>query len=303
MSNLAHLLPGFDEMRISTGNVELHVRTGGEGLPLLLLHGYPQSQVCWHRVAPELARHFRVVLLDLPGYGRSSCPVSDEGHTPYSKRAMAQSCRDVMETLGFPRFGLVGHDRGGRVAYRLALDHPEVVTRLAILDVVPTYNYFLDWSPADAIARFHWPFMAQPEPFPESFIASDPVRWMDYLLAKWSGSGDLTAFDPEALCHYRECFKDLDRIHATCEDYRAGATVDFAQDEADLKAGRKIQCPLLVLWGPGKTGGFAKDPLRIWRMWCENVDGGAVNAGHFIPEEDPRGALDRLLPFFLPSWR
>jgi haloacetate dehalogenase len=294
---LPDLYPGFASRRIATAGAEIALRTGGSGPPLLLLHGYPQTHVCWHRIAPDLARSFTLVIPDLRGYGESSAPSTDAGHHAYSKRAMAEDCAEVMRGLGQERFLLVGHDRGGRVAYRLALDHPQAVIRLATLDIVPTYDAYLGWGPKDSAAKFHWPFLARPAPFPEQMIGRDPVHWLEYLCSQWSGTGDLTPFAPEAMRHYRHHFSKPSMIHATCEDYRAGATCDFAADEADRKAGRKIACPLLALWGPGRTGGFVSGPLEIWRRWCDDVRGAPIASGHFLAEENPEATLRALVPF------
>lgn len=299
MSDLPELYPGFEIRRIATGGAEIFARTGGSGPPLLLVHGYPQSHACWHKIAARLAEHFSVVLPDLRGYGASSCPAPDPEHNVYSKRAMAQDLVEVMEALGHARFRLVGHDRGGRVAYRLALDHGDRVERLAVLDIVPTGDVWNAFDAVDARGKFHWSFLAQPAPLPEAMIAANPATWHEGLMARWSGTGDLSPFSDEALAHYRAAFTQPDRIEAMCEDYRAGATVDHAQDEADRDAGHKITCPTLAIWGAGRTVGTVTgaEPLDVWQRWCTDVTGGPLPCGHFLAEEAPEETLDKVLPF------
>ena len=231
------MLDGFETADVATQGATVHLAKGGDGPPLLLLHGYPQTHVMWHRVAPRLAERFTVVAPDLRGYGDSPAPETSADHTPYSKRAMAQDQVDVMAHLGFERFAVVGHDRGARVAYRLALDHPGRVSRLVTLDIVPTHATFAATTMASAMATFHWFFLAQPFDLPERLIGAASDYYLKTMLARWSGSG-LAAFAPEALAEYVRCF-DAATIHASCEDYRAGATVDFVLDEADLGRRRR----------------------------------------------------------------
>ena len=287
MTDLPDLFPGFETHRFQVDGAEIFARIGGNGPTLFLLHGYPQTHVLWHRIAPRLMKRYRLVLCDLRGYGSSSVPADDAQHYSYSKRAMARDMIAVADALGLERFLFCGHDRGARVGYRLALDHPERVEKLALLDIVPTHAMWHRLTRDLAMKTFHWSFLAQPAPWPETIIGRDPQDWMDHKLALWGGTGDLSIFDPEALAHYRHFFKDPARIHATCEDYRAGATYDLAADEADVAVGRKITCPVAVFWGdkgiPDKTGG----PLDIWRDWCLNVTGHAIASGHFLPEENP----------------
>ncbi len=298
MTPLPDLFPGFRSERIRTKGADIFLRVGGEGEPLVLLHGYPQTHVMWHRVAPALARRFMLVIPDLRGYGASSTPASDAAHLTYSKRAMAEDVIDMMAALGHDRFMIAGHDRGGRVAYRLALDHPGRVHRLALLDIVPTHTMWKRLTPDLAMKIFHWMFLAQPAPLPEEMIMANPQRWLENKLRLWSGGGTLAAFADDALAHYRDFFAKPDHIHATCEDYRAGASCDLRADEADMAAGRRIACPTLVLWGssgiPEKSGG----PLAIWKDWCLDVRGGAVAAGHFLPEENPEATQEALIAFF-----
>ncbi|EJW11557.1 hypothetical protein A33M_3035 [Rhodovulum sp. PH10] len=297
MPDLADLYPGFESRWIHTEAGRLFVRTGGSGPPLLLLHGYPQSNVMWHRVAPRLAEKFSLVIPDLPGYGWSDVPRAGPDHAPYTKRAMANAMIALMEELGHARFALAGHDRGGRVAYRLALDHPGRLSRLAVLDILPTYAMWQAMDAALAYKVWHWTFLALPEPFPESMIGKDPVHYLDWKMASWTGTGDLSPFDPRALAHYRTAFQDPLRIHATCEDYRAGRTTDLAFDGADRAAGRKIDCPVLVLWG--KHGIPSENsPLSVWAEWASDVRGTPIESGHFLAEENPGPTAAALLEFF-----
>ncbi|WP_309084073.1 alpha/beta hydrolase [Chelativorans sp.] len=292
------LFPGFDALRLRGATGELFCRVGGEGPPLLLLHGYPQTHAAWHRVAPGLARHFRCVVADLPGYGASFIPTPTADHAAYSKRAMARELVAAMAELGHQRFSVIGHDRGARVAYRLALDAPERIERLGILEVVPTAQMWDSFNAEMAMKAYHWTFLAQPHPLPERMIAADPVAYVEWTLASWSQSGSLGTFDPLALEAYRRAFAEPERIRAFCEDYRAGATMDRALDEADRKAGRRIKPPLHFVWShngfPARTG----KPLALWEEWAEQVSGEAVEGGHFLPEENPDAVLRALVPFF-----
>ncbi|NIA68813.1 alpha/beta hydrolase [Pelagibius litoralis] len=293
------LFPGFREERCTGADTEIYCRIGGDGPPLVLLHGYPQCHATWHRVAPSLAEHFTCVLPDLRGYGQSGIPGDDPEHRNYSKRRMAEDIVAVMQGLGHRSFRLAGHDRGARVAYRLAFDHPEAVERLAIIEVVPTQVMWASFSAEMALKAYHWPFLAQPAPLPERLIGSHADDYLDHTLASWTRDRDLAVFDTRALELYRSAFRDPARLHALCEDYRAGATCDRADDEADLAAGRKIAAPLHFIWGQAGFPAKAGDPLGIWRNWAENVTGSTTDSGHFSPEEDPTGTLAGLLPFLL----
>jgi haloacetate dehalogenase len=298
MADLADLYPGFASHWIDTSIGKIFARSGGSGPPLLLLHGYTQTNVMWHRVAPALSHRFALVIPDLPGYGWSAVPRSDAAHAPYDKRSMAKVMIEVMEQLGSVRFRLAGHDRGGRVAYRLALDHAPRVERMATLDIVPTYDMWHGMDRNMAMKVWHWPFLAQPEPLPEMLISKAPVEYLEWKMASWSKAKNLSAFDARALEHYRVAFSDPLRIHAHCEDYRAGRGADLTRDEADRAVGNKIACPLLALWGsagiPNETGG----PLKIWREWATNVAGKAIDSGHFLTEENPHATATALLDFF-----
>lgn len=297
MAELADLFPGFESRRFKTRGAEIFARLGGDGPPLFLLHGYPQTHVMWHRVAPALAQHFRLIMCDLRGYGASSIPATDAQHVNFSKRAMAGDVLDIATELGYERFFLCGHDRGARVSYRLALDNPDRVERLVLLDIVPTYDMWNRLNRDLAMKTFHWSFLAQPAPWPEDVIGRNPTCWLEQKLERWSGDGRLQSFDPRALAHYRTFFEQPERLHATCEDYRAGATCDFDADETDYVAGARITCPTAVFWGargiPSKTDG----PLPIWHEWAESVEGHAINCGHFLAEEAPEETAKAILAF------
>jgi haloacetate dehalogenase len=287
------LFPGFELDRIDLGEVTVRVRRGGEGPPLLLLHGHPQTHVMWHAVAPALAERFTVVAPDLRGYGESSKPETTPDHEPYSKRAMARDQVELMGRLGFAPFGVCGHDRGARCAYRLALDHPARVERLAVLDIVPTGDAFRLADMRFALAYWHWFFLAQPGCLAERMIGADPEAF--YFSQRYQ---DRALFVPEALEDYLRCARRPETIHAMCEDYRAGATVDFALDEAD-RGKRRVECPVLVLWGSrGKVAEVHDDVLAIWRDWAGDVRGRAIDCGHFLAEEAPAETLRELLDFF-----
>ncbi len=291
------MFEGFSREWIDTGEAEIHLIRGGGGPPLLLLHGYPQSHVAWNKVAPALAESFTVVIQDLRGYGDSSGPEPDIGNEAYAKRAMALDMVTIMATLGFERFALAGHDRGGRVAYRLALDHPERVSRLAVLDIIPTLEMAETVDLGLATGTYHWFFLAQPPPLPERLIAGDPGFYLDFTLDSWAG--DPAAIDPEARAQYRRCFEQDSVIAAACADYRAGLTTDLTHDRADLAAGHKIACPLLALWAAQSTDGKPIDYEGTWRRWAEDVSGAEVSSGHFLMEEAPEETMLSLREFFM----
>jgi haloacetate dehalogenase len=281
---------GFGSSMIDAGDVTIRVRYAGSGPPLLLLHGSPQTHVMWHLLAPRLAEAFTVIATDLRGYGDSSKPETAPNHEPYSKRTMALDQVEVMKHFGFERFALCGHDRGGRVGYRMALDHPGVVTKLAVLDIVPTWEAFSRADMAFGLGYWHWFFLAQPYDFPERVIGADP----DLFFLR----GRPNVFAPEAYQEYLRCFRDPRTIHAICEDYRAAATLDFAHDEADRLAGRGITCPVLTLWG--KQGNLEEwyDVPGVWRGWASDVRGRALECGHYLPEEAPGETYLELRAFF-----
>jgi haloacetate dehalogenase len=288
-------MAGFTPRRIRTAGPEIHLRIGGKGPPVLLLHGYPQTHLMWHRVAPVLAERFTVVCPDLRGYGDSGRPETDPEHLSYSKRAMAADMVEVMTTLGFTQFDLVGHDRGGRVAHRLCLDHPARVGRAALLDIVPTRTLFVRTDMALAVGYYHWFFLSQPAPLPERLIGGDPLFYLHRKLAQWSAGQETSVFAPEAIREYERCFADPAVIHATCEDYRAGATIDLVHDERDLAS--RIACPLLVLWGRHGLMHRHFDVLATWREKAVAVQGEPLDCGHFLPEEQPAETALRLLAF------
>jgi haloacetate dehalogenase len=297
VTEIPELFPGFAPHRITTAAVEIFARVGGRGPPLLCLHGYPQTHVCWHRLASALAGECTVVAMDLRGYGQSSVPPGDPEHRVYSKRAMAEDCIAVMQALGHNRFMVMGHDRGARVAYRLALDHPEVVTRLIPLDILPTADVWARMTAASAVIAYHWSFLAQPYPLPETLISAAPKYYVEHTLRSWTKDRTLACFAPAALAHYCALLGARERIHAVCEDYRAGATTDRMADEADRMASRKISCPTLVLWGTDYVGKGSAYPLDVWREWCSDLRGEQIVSGHFLPEENPDATLAALLPF------
>ena len=276
---------------------------GGGGSPLLLLHGYPQSHLMWHAAAPLLAARHTVVATDLAGYGASFRPAPSSDHTAHGKRALALDQVEAMAALGFDSFAVAGHDRGGRVAYRMALDHPDRVERLAVLDVVPTGEA---WGRADrgfAMGYWHWAFLAQPAPLPERLIGGDPQAFFDFHVRAGMGLGAAPDhYPPEVLEAYRQALDDPGAVEAVCEDYRAGATVDVVHDDADREAGRRIACPLLVLWaGRGGLPRFYPDVLEVWRPWASDVCGEALDASHFMAEDRPEETAARLLAFLADS--
>jgi haloacetate dehalogenase len=284
-----NMFEGFTQARIETGEATINVRHGGNGPALLLLHGHPQTHVMWHKIAPRLAQDFTVVVADLRGYGDSSKPPTTPDHEPYSKRAMARDMVAVMHKLGFAQFLLAGHDRGGRCAYRLALDHPECVRKLAVLDIIPTGEAFRRSNIEFGLGYWHWFFLAQPYDLPERMIGANPDNY--YF------DGRRQLFDPEALSEYLRCVHDPATIHAMCEDYRAGATFDFALDEAD-RSKKRIQCPVLALWGGrGKLDQWY-DVTAIWREWADDVRGQAIDSGHYLAEEAPEETYTALHEFF-----
>jgi haloacetate dehalogenase len=297
------VLSGFETSVVDVGETTIFIRHKGSGRPLLLLHGFPQTHVMWHRVAPALAEEFTVVCADLRGYGASGKPPSRPDHAPYSKSVMALDMMRMMAAIGFPRFSVAGHDRGGRVAYRMALEHPDRIERVALLDVVPTGESFRRADARFALAFWPWSLLAQPEPLPERLITADPEIVVDNALGAWGS--DPSSFPHEVRAAYIDALRDRDAVHAICEEYRAAATIDFAKDEADREADRRISCPVLALWS---TGGAldqwypeAGGPLGIWSNWATNVAGRPVPGGHFFPEQNPAETLSELRSFFSPQ--
>jgi len=293
----------FQATEVQAEETSIFLRRSGSGPAILLLHGFPQTHLMWRSVAPLLARRFTVLCADLRGYGRSGCPASRPDHAPHAKRAMAKDMVSVMEKLGFSAFSIAGHDRGGRVAYRLALDHPQRVKRLAVLDVVPIADA---WERADqklVLGYWPWSLLAQPEPLPERLVSAAPDAVVDNALHDWGSAAN--AFSPEVREAYIQVLSDPTRVHAICEEYRAAATLDQEHDLEDRQNGRRIACPVLVLWsgrGPLNTW-YAEigGPLSLWRAWASDVHGGPLDGGHFFPEELPEQTAEELIGFFLAS--
>ena len=292
---------GFTEQRVMVGEVTLRVSTGGrsDGPPLLLLHGFPQTHVMWHRVAQRLAPHFQLVLPDLRGYGDSDKPESGPDHAAYSKRTMAADMAGLMAQLGHPRYAVCGHDRGGRVAHRLALDHPHAVSRLCLLDIAPTLDMYDATDMAFARAYYHWFHLIQPAPLPEKMIGGCAREYLHAKLGGW-GTRGLAHLEPQALADYERCFCTPEAIHAACEDYRAAADIDLEHDRASREAGQRIACDLLVLWGERGVVHRLFDPIPLWQAQCAGrVTGRALSGGHFLPEELPHETAQALLDFLL----
>ena len=290
----------FDTFELSSVAVRdgaLRVRMGGSGPPLLLLHGNPQSHVMWHKVAPALARRFTVICPDLRGYAGSFKPGATPDHAPYAKTEMARDMVELMSALGHDRFRCGSHDRGARVAHRLALDHPDRIEKLAVLDIVPTLEHFERTDMSFALGYYHWFWFAQPHPFPENLIRAAPETWWHAHTSREPKPPGF--FAPEALADYLEAARDPAAIIGMCEDYRAAATIDLEHDRASRAAGAKIECPLLVLWGAkGRIGGWY-EPLDLWRRYCSaEVTGGPVQSGHYLPEEAPEEVLAAFETFF-----
>jgi haloacetate dehalogenase len=279
------LLPDFEYRRMDVEGLTVNYAVRGSGPPLLLLHGYPQNHLMWHRVAPALVRDHTVVLADLRGYGDSGKPAPDAAGLVYSKRSMARDQAGLMRQLGFPQFQLVGHDRGARVAHRLALDDPGAVTRLAVLDIVPTRHVLHNVTRDMATAYYHWFFLATGHGIPERMIGADPGYWVRSLISPLLGKG--ASIDPDVMADYIRCFRDPRTIAASCADYRAAASTDLAHDDETFAAGQKIGCPVLVLWGAQGFVGRGYQPLRVWQQYATDTRGQELPTGHFLPEEAP----------------
>ena len=293
------MFDSFETANIDVGETTIFVRHKGSGPPLLLLHGFPQTHVMWRRAAPALAERFTVVCADLRGYGASGTPESTADHAPYAKRAMARDMVSLMASLGHQRFAVAGHDRGGRVAYRMALDHPDRVERAALLDVIPTGEALDRADGRFALGYWPWSLLAQPAPLPERLILGCPEAIVDDALANWGSDG--TAADPDARAAYVAPLRDERNVHAICEEYRAAATLDAEADRADQRSGHRIACPVLVLWGAGGPLDTwyegAGGPLGIWREWADDVRGRAIAGGHFFAEQNPADTVAELERF------
>jgi haloacetate dehalogenase len=291
----------FEKIKVSTG-IQIAYRIGGEGQPLLLLHGYPQTHLMWAKIAHRLAEHFTVVMSDLRGYGDSDKPKSDSRHEAYSFRAMAEDQVSLMESLGYKQFAIAGHNRGARVTHRMCLDHADRVTQAAVLDIAPTLTMYERTDMSFAMGYYEWFLLPQPEPFPERLIGTDPKFYLRYELLGWSRNKEAeiaSIFDPECLAEYERCFCDPLTIHSTCEDYRAAASIDLEHDRDDREAGRRIQCPLLVLWGDANLVLRTYDMLDTWRKVSDNsVEGNVLPCGHYLPEEVPKEVIEEFESFF-----
>jgi haloacetate dehalogenase len=292
----------FGSRLVDVGRGAVFARVGGQGPPLLLLHGYPQTHVMWHAVVGALTEHHTVVVADLPGYGRSFRPETADDHSPYSKRALANDLVQLMAELGFARFAVAGHDRGGRIAYRMALDHPGAVTAVGVFDVVPTG---VVWARADArlaLTYWHWAFLAQPEPLPEELIDANPDAFFDRHVRALGLGRAAERYPAELMAHYRELLDDPSVVHGICEDYRAGAGIDREHDDADADAGRRITCPVLVLWSaPGALPKFYGDVLSVWADWASDLRGRGLDASHFLVEDQPDQVAEELLLLLNPA--
>ena len=287
------MFDSFEQTQINTSGATIHLVKGGNGFPLLLLHGYPETHLMWHKIAPRLAEEFTVIAPDLRGYGDSSKPEGGADHYNYSKRAMAQDMVEVMIQLGYEEFFVVGHDRGARVGHRMAIDYPQRVKKLAVLDIAPTYKMYMTADKAFATAYYHWFFLIQPYDLPERLIGAQPEYYLRKCLTRWSA--DAGAFTPEVVEEYLRCFSNPATIHATCEDYRASATIDLLHDEADMS--QKVMCPLLALWSEKGFVGHKYAVLETWRERAGDVHGGALPGGHFLPEEVPNETYSALQEF------
>ena len=288
------MFENFEQKRVDVGTAEINLEQAGDGSPLLLLHGYPQTHAMWHEVAPQLAERFTVIVPDLRGYGDSTGP-ANPNTADYSNREMAEDLVGVMDALGFDEYRIAGHDRGARVGYRFALDHPQKVKKLAVLDIVPTLETVERMDYEMAKGMYHWLFLAQPYPVPETLINGAATFYVDHLLENWSAS--IESFDPAAVSEYHRCFGEESVVRASCEDYRAGLSIDLDHDRASREAGDRIECPLLAVWGDA-SGTISFDPIEIWERWATDVEGKSLSCGHFIPVEAPEATVGKLESFF-----
>ena len=297
MTTPSALLPGFEYQRVDVAGVTVNCAVAGSGEPVLLLHGYPENHLMWHHVAPALAREHTVVLADLRGYGDSAKPAPDAAGEAYSKRSMARDQIGLMRQLGFGRFQLVGHDRGARVSHRLVLDHPEAVTRLAVLDIVPTRHTLRHVTRTMAMAYYHWFFLPAGHGIPEHMIGADPEFWIRSIVGPLLGQG--ASLDQAVMDDYVRCFSDSRTIASSCADYRSAASIDLAHDDETFAAGQRIECPVLALWGTEAFVGRGYDSLSVWQDYATDVRGTALPTGHFLPEEAPGQVAAALRDFLL----
>lgn len=284
----------FSQLHVKTTGATINLMHGGTGSPLLLLHGYPQTHSMWHAIAPHLLENFHVICPDLRGYGDSSCPPDTANHTTYSKREMARDMVEVMAALGYKEFYVAGHDRGARVIHRMALDYPSKIKKACVMDIVPTLHMFQTTNQQFATGYYHWYFLIQPDNLPERMIGADPAYYLSEILKRWSAPN--AVFKKEAVDEYSRCFSKPEVIHASCEDYRAAASIDLEHDKEDIN--EKIQCPLLVLWGEKGFIQRTYDVLDVWRNHALHVEGKSLNCGHFLAEEAPAQVCKELLRFF-----
>jgi haloacetate dehalogenase len=298
-TTLAELFPGFSEERMTVRGVEIFARVGGRGPPLLLLHGYPETHACWHHVAPLLARHFTVVAPDLRGYGRSACPSPDGNQRAYSKRTMALDMAALMTGLGFEKFRVMGHDRGARVGFRLALDAGQRVERLVLIDIISTADIMRLRDEGFKFGMLHGVFLSQPAPLPETLIIQDPRDWVESRFRRATLAKSPDVIHPVAMADYIDMLSQADRVNATCEDYRSEHGHDLFLDQTDRAAGARITCPVQVLWATEGSLAEITDPLAVWSPWCTHLVGAPIESGHFIPEENPAALIERALPFLL----
>jgi haloacetate dehalogenase len=285
------IFQAYEHRLVSAGDESISVHVGGAGPPLLLLHGYPQNHATWIKLAGPLAKHFTCIIADLPGYGASSIPQDAPEHENFSKRRMAALLVAAMACMGHADFSVMGHDRGARVAYRMALDHPAVIRRVVIIEIIPTSDMWEAFNAEIAMKAYHWPFLAQPFPLPETLISGDPIFYLEWTLRSWVKGHTLDVFDPRSLVSYREQMSDPARLHAMCEDYRAGASVDRRLDLSDGARGARVAAPLLFVWSKSGFPSAIGDPLSLWRPWTENLSGVEIDSGHFMPEENPDALL------------
>ena len=283
----------FKQDKINVNGININYKIGGKGEPLLLLHGYPQSHILWRKIAPLFAENYTVICSDLRGYGDSDKPESDKSHLPYSKKYMGLDQNELMKKLGFNEYFLVGHDRGGRVAHRMAIDYKENIKKISVLDIVPTSHVFKNTNALLARRYYHWFFLIQSFPHPETMIGNDPEYYIRSKLKMWGANDEYLTED--VLQEYLRCFTP-ETIHASCEDYRAGASIDLKHHEEDLH--KKISCPLQVLWGTKATVEELYDPVKVWKEWAINVEGKSIDCGHFLPEESPIETYDAIIKFF-----